>query len=65
MPKNIKIAITIILILLISKGITSIYTKSTNIYNLTTSYKLELTQIEQNQSSTWDAYYLNFIEQNL
>ena len=64
MPKNIKIAITVLVIILVSSLIDQVYTKSKLMYNESKSLQLELNNINQSQIITWDSYYLNFQEQS-
>ncbi len=63
MPKNIKIAITIVITLLILSTITGWFTSGKNLFNKCKQLEFKLRKIEKDQIATWDAHYLNFVDQ--
>ncbi len=64
MPKNIKIAIIVIVLILISSFIQNSYDRSKTMFNQSKSFELNYANIERSQVVTWDTYYLNFTEQS-
>jgi hypothetical protein len=64
MPKNIKIAIFVIVLLITSSLIQNCYQNSKTMFNQSKTLELEYVNIENSQIVTWDSYYLNFQEQN-
>jgi hypothetical protein len=64
MPKNIKIAILVVVLLITSSLIQNCYQNSKAMFNQSKTLELEYVSIENSQIVTWDSYYLNFQEQN-
>ena len=64
LPKSVKIAIGVILFAMLFSTCSNFFTKGTEIYNSSVSYKLEYQQLEQNQVTTYDNYYLAFKEKS-
>ena len=63
MPKNIKIAITIILLMVCYSTCSSVANKGKELYNTSVSQRTQYAALLQKQVTTYDAYYLSFSEQ--
>jgi RNA:NAD 2'-phosphotransferase (TPT1/KptA family) len=64
MPKNIKIASLVVILLLTTGLVSTVYNNSKNLYNSSKHMELQYKNIEQSQIVKWDNYYLNFKEQS-
>ncbi len=64
MPKNIKIAIALIVLFILTSTLLSWFKTGKDLYNNSTLLEYKYANIEKDQIATWDAHYLNFIDQN-
>lgn len=64
LPLNIKIFGSILIIGLLMSMCNGVYTSLSGFYNQTVDYKLEYKALEQNQVTTYDNYYLAYMEKS-